>query len=62
MNNDYENGKISKEFFGEDGISQTQIKYAKSTSELIDKSEHTSIWNTIPNTQKCFRGPSQPNC
>jgi hypothetical protein len=37
VNNDYGNGKLSKAFFGEDGISTTQERYAKTTTDLIEK-------------------------
>jgi hypothetical protein len=37
VNNDYGNGTISKLFFGEDGISDTQKKFAKRTGELVEQ-------------------------
>jgi hypothetical protein len=37
VNNDYGNGTISKKFFGEDGISEAQKRYAKHTSGLIER-------------------------
>lgn len=37
VNNDYGNGTISKKFFGEEGISEAQKRYAKATSALIDE-------------------------
>ena len=35
VNDDYGNGILSKSFFGEDGITETQKRYAKATSEAI---------------------------
>jgi len=37
VNNDYGNGPLSKKFFGEEGISETQKKYAKTTSDLVEQ-------------------------
>jgi Protein of unknown function DUF262 len=37
VNNDYGNGAISKKFFGDDGISEPQKRFAKQTSELIER-------------------------
>ena len=35
VNDDYGNGILSKSFFGEDGLTETQKRYAKATSEAI---------------------------
>jgi hypothetical protein len=37
VNNDYGDGAISRAFFSDDGISDTQRKYARQTAELIRK-------------------------
>lgn len=37
VNNDYGNGSISKKFFGDEGISETQKRYAKQASDLVEK-------------------------
>jgi hypothetical protein len=37
VNNDYGNGAISKKFFGDDGVNETQKRYAKQTADLIER-------------------------
>jgi hypothetical protein len=37
VNNDYGSGAISRKFFGDDGISDAQTRFAKLTSRLIEK-------------------------
>jgi len=37
VNNDYGNGSISKKLFGDEGISEAQKRYARQTSQLIEK-------------------------